>query len=116
MFEPAATGSGESVLEIVRTGAATGFRENAPIEYGLGDPIVQVIVREAAPGWVLPAPRALLALFPVKLFQRSVCPAPGVRLTTSPFVTTVSMTTSPTALVTARVMGLVLLVVEANGP
>src|SRR5262245_2835911 len=116
MFDPATTGSGASVFEMLSTGGGTGFREIAPIEYALGAPIVQLIVTEAAPACVLPAPRALLALPPVKLFQRSVWLAPAARLATSPFVTTVSITTSPTALVTASEIGLVLPVVEVKAP
>src|SRR5258706_485015 len=108
MFQPAMTGSGASVFEIVRIGGGDGFREIAPIEKDLAEPIVQLIVTEAAPALVLPAPCALLGLPPVRLFQRSVWPAAAVRVATSPFVITASMTTSPTALATTSEIGLVL--------
>jgi hypothetical protein len=102
---------GVGVGDVGRTGTAP-MAQDLPTAL----PSVQVIVTEAAPGFVLPPPMTSLGVEPVVKFQSCVWPAPTVRVVASPRTPTVSKTTSPVALATVTLGVVVLLLAPTNVP
>src|SRR5947207_14407218 len=69
----------DCVKVAVRFPPVEGLMETEVAAHRFVAPSVQVFVTEAAPDFVLPAPRTLVVL----VFQREVCPAPAAAVVTS---------------------------------